>query len=366
MKATFVVPGYAREPVGGIRVVYLYANGLAALGHDITVVHVARFRRWPSVSAGRPRVQARELAAGVRDSVIRRPESVPWQEIDPAVELRYVHTVNSRTVPDGDAIVATAWQTADPVSRLGADKGRGCYLIQHHETWSGRGEHVDETWRLPLRKVFIAPWLFARANEMGLDDVHRVPGAIDTVKFHVARSIADRPRRVAMLWSEWAWKGGSDGVAALEAAKRDVRDLRAVLFGAGPRPAELPSWIDYAANPAQSTLVHEIYNGSSVYLCPSHAEGWHLPPAEAMACGCAVVSTDIDGVRDYAVHNANSLLSPVRDPDALAANLVSILENDDERVRLAINAHQSIQRFQWADTTRALEAVIFDRQPAFA
>jgi glycosyltransferase involved in cell wall biosynthesis len=285
---------------------------------------------------------------------------VTWQSIDRRVRLSYVPSISDRHVPDADAVVATAWQTADAVAALSPSKGRGCYLIQHHETWSGRAERVDQTWRLPLRCIFIAPWLESRARSMGLADVVRVPGAVDVVKFHARVPIAGRPRRAAMLYSGWAWKGCDDGIAALERARTQVPDLQAVLFGTPTRPDDLPAWIDYRQDPPQDELVRDVYNGSSVYLCPSHAEGWHLPPAEAMASGCALVSTEIDGVLDYARPAQNALVSPVRDPDALARNLVRIMSDDDLRVRLATQAHEDIQQFRWERSAEALERALFD------
>jgi len=364
MKVTFVLPGYARKPIGGIRVVYNYANHLVTRGHEVTVAHVAFFRRYPRVGDGRPRAQTRELLGGARDLMRGRPCGVSWQDVSVAVELSYIPVISDRFLPDADAVVATAWQTAGGVAGLSSAKGRGCYLIQHHETWSGRAKRVDKTWRLPLRKIFIAPWLEQRALDMGLGDVHRVPGAIDLDRFRVVRPMEDRPRRVVMLHSGWSWKGADEGIAALDLARRSVPDLQAVIFGTGPRPADLPGWIEYAQDPPQADLVDEIYNGSSVYLCPSHAEGWHLPPAEAMGCGCAVVSTDIDGVRDYAVDGSTALLSPVRDPEALARNLVRVLEDDALRLQLAQTANAEIQRFRWESSTEALERALFDLVPA--
>jgi glycosyltransferase involved in cell wall biosynthesis len=104
----------------------------------------------------------------------------------------------------------------------------------------------------------------------------------------------------------------------------------------------LPSWIEYIHNPSRVSLVEDVYNASSLYLCPSWSEGWHLPPAEAMACGCAVVSTDIDGVRDYARPGRTALLAPVHDSAALAAHIVRLSRNDDERVRLALAGNEFI------------------------
>jgi glycosyltransferase involved in cell wall biosynthesis len=363
MRITFVLPGYARDPIGGVRVVYNYANGLVELGHDVAVVHVARFRKRPGLTDGRPRRQLEEIVGGWRDVRRGAPSEVSWQAIDPRVDLHYVHTLTPGSVPDGDVVVATAWQTADAVAALPRAKGIGWYLIQHHETWSGRARRVDATWRLPVRKVFIAPWLHQRADAMGLGAIHRVPGAIDTGKFHLVSPIEGRQPRVAMLSSEWAWKGRDDGVAALEAARGRVPALEAVLFGAGPRPAGLPSWIEYVQDPPQTVLVDDVYNRAAIYLCPSHAEGWHLPPAEAMACGAAVVSTRIDGVADYALEDRTALLAPVGEAKALAAHVVELLDDEARRAALAHAGHAHIQQFTWEASTAAL-ADVFASAPA--
>jgi hypothetical protein len=87
MRITFVVPGYAHKAVGGIRVVYNYANGLAARGHDVTVAHVALFRTGPNVRAGRPVRRSRSFLASGRDLVRRPPSSVSWQTVDEDVRL---------------------------------------------------------------------------------------------------------------------------------------------------------------------------------------------------------------------------------------------------------------------------------------
>ena len=126
-------------------------------------------------------------------------------------------------------------------------------------------------------------------------------------------------------------------------------------------PGELPGWIDYRQDPSPGELVSGVYNGSSIYLCPSYLEGFHLPPAEAMACGCAVVSTDIGGVRDYAEHEVTALLSPPRQPEALARNLLRLLEDDGLRVRLAESGNRRIREFTWERSTQLLEEFVVDR-----
>jgi glycosyltransferase involved in cell wall biosynthesis len=147
---------------------------------------------------------------------------------------------------------------------------------------------------------------------------------------------------------------------ALELAREGFPAMQAVLFGVFPRPQNLPHWVEYHENPPQEELVDKIYNGSRIYLCPSWTEGFHLAPAEAMACGCSVVSTDIGGVRDYAEDGVTALLSPPQNPDALAQNITRLLQDDELRIRLAKAGHERIQGFTWERSADLLEQYLKD------
>jgi len=112
--------------------------------------------------------------------------------------------------------------------------------------------------------------------------------------------------------------------------------------------------MEYQQNPPHGRLVEDIYNGSSIFLCASLSEGWGLPPAEAMSCGCAAVSTDNGGVRDYAIHGETALLSPPEDPQVLADNLNRVLNDGTLRTKLARQGNEYIQEFNW---NRAVQAM---------
>jgi glycosyltransferase involved in cell wall biosynthesis len=165
---------------------------------------------------------------------------------------------------------------------------------------------------------------------------------------------------VALLFSLAPTKGSRDGIEALRIAKAKCPEMCAVLFGIPSRPKTLPAWIEYRRNPRQAHLVRDIYNGSSVYMCSSLAEGFGLPPAEAMACGCAVVTTDCGGIRDFAINGTTALVSPTQNPRLLAENLVRVLGDDSLRSRLAESGRQEIQLFNWERSTTLMEQAIGD------
>lgn len=359
MKITFLLARYDRKPVGGFKVVYEYANQLATRGHEVTIVHprslpndytpplINRLRKWPI-----------ERIWWRRRSIII--SGVPWFSVNNRVKLLSVPELIASYIPDGDAVIGTYWATAEYVINYPPQKGKGFYLLQAYEIWTGPEERVHATWRAPLAKIVIAQWLYEQGLKLGVpaDHMMYVPLGLDHSKYRIIHPIDKRPPRIAMLYHYLAVKGAEDGIKALELARGRLPAMQAVLFGVVRRPRSLPSWIDYCPLPSQEELVNDIYNGSSVYLCPSWSEGWHLPPAEAMACGCAVVSTDIGGVRDYAEHGVTALLSPPKDPDKLADNICRLLEDSELRIKLANAGNKLIQTFTWDRSTNLFEQAI--------
>ena len=80
-----------------------------------------------------------------------------------------------------------------------------------------------------------------------------------------------------------------------------------------------------------------------------------MPSMEAMACKCALVTTDVGAVRDYAVPEETALISPPRDPEALARNLIRLLDDEEELQRISLAGYKNIREFTWERSTRQLE-----------
>lgn len=78
-----------------------------------------------------------------------------------------------------------------------------------------------------------------------------------------------------------------------------------------------------------------------------------------MACGAALVSTDYQGVHEYAVDGVNALLSPVKDVDALVSNVSKLFDNDELRYQLAEAGIKSVQEnFNWDIAVNKFEKAI--------
>ena len=79
-------------------------------------------------------------------------------------------------------------------------------------------------------------------------------------------------------------------------------------------------------------------------------------PAEAMACGCAVVCTRIGGHLDYAVDGHSALLVEKENPGQLAEKILELIGDDDRRKEIAENGNRLIrQEFSWESSVNRLE-----------
>jgi glycosyltransferase involved in cell wall biosynthesis len=352
---TFLLPSGGGVPVGGFKVVYEYANGLARRGWHIRVVHPRMlFAEKINAMRASPLRTAREWLGYQRHSLSRDYRPDRWFAVNPAVELLYTMTPEIRYLPPSDVWVATWWHTADWAATY---RGAKLYLIQHLETWCGPEADVMATWKLPLRKVVISRWLEEVARRLD-EPSEYIPNGLNFEAYGMDLAPEARdPFSVAMInhWSDW--KGSSEGLNALRSVKQTVPALKANLFGICAPPPDLPSWVQYHYNPPQKTL-RRIYNEASVFLSPSWAEGWALPPAEAMQCGAALAVTDIGGHREYAHHGETALLSPPKDPGALAENVLRLVKNNELRIQLARQGHSHIQQFTWDRAVNSFEAVI--------
>jgi glycosyltransferase involved in cell wall biosynthesis len=361
MKVAFVLPRDFGAAIGGYAVAYRYASMLAARGHDVRVLHVTNLGEVKG-----PVPTARQLVRLARGRHEPAPAPISWYPLDPRVRSEQVGILTAGLLQGLDAVVVTAWDTAERVGELAPKLGSThiAYLIQHYEIWSGPQERVDATWQLPITKVVIAGWLLENARRLGAVPVVHVPNAIEPAEFSLRTPPEDRdPAHVAMLWHELPFKRSADGLAALTLARESDPRITATFFSVFDPPADLPDWVTFVHR-ADVAQLGEIYNRAAVFISPSDSEGWPLPPAEAMACGAALLSTDIPGVRDYARPGDSAVLVPVGDPPAMAAALLELIGDPAARASLARRGAAVIDgEFTWQRSVELFERTLLERPP---
>lgn len=353
MRICFIMGRSGHYPCGGFKIVYEYTNRLAQRGHRVTVVHPTTPYPYPS------RIHQLKILYHFLRRLMGldggyRPDS--WFKMDPRVKLTWVPSLHERWIPLGDIIVATAWQTAEWVYSYSADRGKKFYFIQHWETVFSHDDpqRAVSTYLLPLKKIVIARWLLDKLAELGKTAVY-IPNGLDFDAFGIDTPIEKRkPTNLMMLYHQFDWKGVPEALAAVQQAKVQIPEIRLTMFGVYDRPENLPSWVEYYRQPEQR-LLRRLYNQAAIFINASWVEGWGLTPCEAAQCGAALCLTDNGGHREFGIHEETALLSPPRDPEALAANIVRLVEDQELRLRLARQGHRYVQQFTWERSVSDLE-----------
>jgi glycosyltransferase involved in cell wall biosynthesis len=106
--------------------------------------------------------------------------------------------------------------------------------------------------------------------------------------------------------------------------------------------------VRFAPHVSEERELAQLYAGAALYVQPSLAEGFGLPPLEAMACGTPVLSSDAGSLPEV-LGDAARLLPP-RDPEAWAASVRELLTDTRERERLVALGLPRAASFTWEKT----------------
>lgn len=299
MKIVYVVESL--ELSGGVKVIVEHAEGLAQRGHDV--------------------------------SIVTRDGRHDWLEI--RVPVVVVPVFDATTLPEADVHVATWFPTVVPTARA-RRAARVFHFCQGYEAPHPHVLHrlaeIEEAYRQPVPKLLVSAHLEPILAPRYPGTYHVLPQAIRAADFaphDLQRQAPRRPPTVGVVGPfEAPLKGVAvalRAVARLREAGRDVRMYRASALP--PSEAErriLPP--DVFGHALPSEIMPIWYHHLDVLVHPSfEAEGFPLPPLEAMASGVPAVLTDIPSYgpipRDAAA------FVPPGDDAALAAEAARLLDD---------------------------------------
>lgn len=157
-------------------------------------------------------------------------------------------------------------------------------------------------------------------------------------------------------------KGVETLIRAFAVVANQNPDLRLNLIGDGPLRADLESLavelqcrsqINFAGA-IPNREIPELLNAARIALVPSviaadgDQEGLGLVAVEAMGCGCAVISSDLQALADVIDDGVTGLVTPAGDSTSLAVAIQSLLERDDFSQTLARQGRESaLRKFDW-------------------
>lgn len=343
LRIQFVLPFLVLT--GGNKCVMEYANRLQDRGHDV----------WLILGHGSP---SWKQPRGFATTWLRDHGLMHWVDwFDIRVPVVRVPNLEGPRLPAADVVVATDYYWAGHVHKMPASAGRKFYLIQAYETdWIANKELADASYRYRMPHIVNASWVGRLLHEkFGTNSVKVIPAAnYDQYDYRPDRSFRS-PARCLMQYHTVSEKGVSDGIRAFEIAAQQVPGLKLTLFGTRTKGLQTPHTTRYNVPEAEMS---DLYHAHDIFVWSSIREGLGTPCIEAMACQCAVATTDNGGSEEFAFHEETALVSPPGNPEALAQNVVRLAKDLALRKRLAKNSCAWVRRnITWDKACDGLEKV---------
>lgn len=339
MHIVFLLPGHGRKPIGGHKIVYQYANKFIDDGYEVSIVYGSS----GLFEKDGLRAKLKSILRFLYFKVLGNYKPIKWFNLNPKIKTYFNWDITEGSVPQADKYISTSIETAYRLQNFKKKIGN-YYFIQDFESWKWGDSMVVESLAFNLYKIAISNWLVSKIMNVG-QKADLVENGFDFDSFNLDIPIIEKNNhKIIMLFHTGTHKGTNLGFKALEIVKKKYPSLRVTLFGTFPKPDNLPNWYDYYQSPSKDKL-RFLYNEAAIFLGTSKEEGWGLTLGESMQCGCAVVCTDNKGYQSMAIDGVTALVSPYGHADIMAKNIITLIEKEGLRIRLAEEGYEHIKKF---------------------
>lgn len=110
-----------------------------------------------------------------------------------------------------------------------------------------------------------------------------------------------------------------------------------------------------------------LYAGAEAFIFSSLYEGFGIPILESMACGCPVVASDIEPIREIIFgkdpnqkKEDSAILVPVNEPEILAEKIKEILANQNLREKMISAGLKRVKNFSWQKCAKETLKIILN------
>ncbi len=322
-----IIPILALE-FGGERIIAEIANGLVARGHEaILVVPYGGRIAWP-----------------IRANVAWVPALTP------------------ENIPPGDIIMPNFYPTVLPAFR--SRKGRCVRLsLAYEPLWVNKPE-AALSYNLPMPVIVISEWQRQQVARRSAGPFYLLHPGVDQSVFHPYPKPADGAKRLLYLLRtrHYHWKGQADFVAAHAMLARAFPELQVSVVRAGGGIEEASYPLPCAWRSARDDWeMGRLYAEADIFVYPSHFESFGLPPLEAMACGCPVITSPHPALAEVCGEAALYLKS--HEPSGIAGSMKRLIGNLPLREELRRLGTQRARRFSWSETARRTRLILEQGNP---
>jgi 2-polyprenyl-3-methyl-5-hydroxy-6-metoxy-1,4-benzoquinol methylase len=199
------------------------------------------------------------------------------------------------------------------------------------------------------------------------DRVEVIPSGIDSrmlrgpgrTEARASLGIPDDVRVLLYVGDLTRAKGIRHLASVIDRIHRKRPDVWTCIVGRGPAGGRLEGRDRVIlSGPIPNDAVPEYLAAADIFVFPSLSEGTPVSLMEAQAAGLPVVASRIGGVPDIVKDGISGLLAPPGDEEALEGAILRLLDDPDERSRLARGARADGEHHASGDRSLRVAAIL--------
>ena len=351
---------YSTLRTGGTRTILQYANELQKLGHEVSLTTLFYDDWFPlnrdiKVISKLTRFQLYFFfgKAEIYNKLGRTNLS------STVSLLKKLYTLT----PKSDVNVATFFPTSY-VASWKASEAVPFYILMHMPGLFTKDpiEHAfyENTLSLPIYKIVNSTWLQKRVKEKyGITYPMVNTGAVNHAIFKDRRGFFpndnDKIINIVAL-GKGGFKNANSIFDAVELVRKlhKEKSIRLHFFGRFvPKGIFIDNKLTFFHKNLSDENLARLYSSSQIQITFSDAESFPLPPLEAMASGCAVITTPY-GTEDYAIDGLNSLIVESNNKEMLVEKINTLVDDNDLRLKLINEGFLTVRKFSFEDQSRQI------------
>lgn len=348
-KIAFLLPVCERTPGGGSKIMFEYANYFAQKGYNVKIYFCA----WKLFNK---KHIPKWLKKSIQKFIVRiRPR---WFKLDKKIIKKAIFSISDDEIDDNDVLITTNVVTVNDVAKLNDSKGIKINLIQGLENWTVTDRELFDTYRAGLLNITVSKWLADIVERETNKKCECIANGINTHFYKEIVPVEERnSHSIIFHYRDFHLKGCTYALKTLEILSKKYNDLQITVISNQPKLSNIPSNYRYIYNASFKDIVRE-NNNSAIFMCSTIEEGFGLPGLEAMACGCALVTTDYLGGKEYAEHGRNALISAAKDYKTMAENISTLMDNNEKRIKIAKQGIIDAKNHSIENSAKKLESII--------
>ena len=182
-----------------------------------------------------------------------------------------------------------------------------------------------------------------------------VPLGVDLSAFYDTQLDLDGDSKPYLLYvgTRRRYKNFTGLINAFASSSRLKDSLEIIAYGGGPfNKAEFKLFQQLGLNALQVRQVSgndqklaQLYANAEAFVYPSLYEGFGLPPLEAMAAGCPVISSNTSSIPEV-VRNAGEYFDP-NDNEQIKIAIEQVVYSEERKNKLRSLGYENIKDFSW-------------------